>query len=98
MKTKLKANLRLNKLSRVGGGGGGGGWLEQLGIRLSQLPTKLKLKLKLKLSLAKLQFRHFYMLGNYVKLQTFFNPENRLPKHFNSSHVFEKSGPGPFLV
>ena len=46
----------------------------------------------------KLQFRHFYMLGNYVKLQTFFNPENRLPKHFNSSHVFEKSGPGPFLV
>ena len=40
----------LNKLSRVGGGGGG--WLEILGIRLSQLPTKLKLKLKLKLSLA----------------------------------------------
>ena len=34
-------------------GGGGGGWLEQLGIRLSQLPTKLKLNLKLKLSLAK---------------------------------------------
>ena len=32
---------------------GGGGWLEKLGIRLSQLPTKLKLKLKLKLSLAK---------------------------------------------
>ena len=31
---------------------GGGGWLEQLGIRLSQLPTKLKLNLKLKLSLA----------------------------------------------
>ena len=39
----------LNKLSRVGGGG----WLEKLGIRLSQLSTKLKLKLKLKLSLAK---------------------------------------------
>ena len=38
----------LNKLSHVGGGG----WLEKLGIRLSQLPTKLKLKLKLKLSLA----------------------------------------------
>ena len=47
---KLKANLRLNKLSRVGGGEGG--WLEQFGIRLSQLPTKLKLQLKLKLSLA----------------------------------------------
>ena len=29
---KLKANLRLNKLSRVGGGGWG--WLEQLGIKL----------------------------------------------------------------
>ena len=51
---KLKANICLDKLSQVGwvGGGGGGGWLEQLGIRLSQLPTKLKLKLKLKLSLA----------------------------------------------
>ena len=51
---KLKANICLDKLSRVGVGGwvGGGGWLEQLGIRLSQLPTKLKLKLKLKLSLA----------------------------------------------
>ena len=42
----LKHNIHLDKLSRVGG------WLEQLGIRLSQLPTKLKLKLKLKLSLA----------------------------------------------
>ena len=29
-----------------------GGWLDQVGIRLSQLSTKLKLKLKLKLSLA----------------------------------------------
>ena len=45
---KLKANICLDKLSRVGVGG----WLEKLGIRLSQLPTKLKLKLKLKLSLA----------------------------------------------
>ena len=37
------------------GGCGGyvvGGWLDQVGIRLSQLSTKLKLKLKLKLSLA----------------------------------------------
>ena len=33
----------LNKLSRVGGGG----WLEKVGIRLSQLSTKLKLKLSL---------------------------------------------------
>ena len=32
-------------------GGGGGGWLEKLGIRLSQLPTKLKLKLKLSLAI-----------------------------------------------
>ena len=32
-------------------GVGGGGGLEKLGIRLSQLPTKLKLKLKLSLSL-----------------------------------------------
>ena len=32
---------------------GGGGWLDQVGIRLSQLSTKLKLNLKLKLSLAK---------------------------------------------
>ena len=31
---KLKANLRLNKLSRVGVGGWLGGWLEQLGIKL----------------------------------------------------------------
>ena len=31
---------------------GVGGWLDQLGIRLSQLSTKMKLKLKLKLSLA----------------------------------------------
>ena len=31
--------------------GGGGGWLEQLRIRLSQLPTKLKLKLKLSLAI-----------------------------------------------
>ena len=31
-----------------------GGWVDKLGIRLSQLPTKLKLKLKLKLSLAKI--------------------------------------------
>ena len=30
-----------NKLSRVGVGG----WLDQVGIKLSQLPTKLKLKL-----------------------------------------------------
>ena len=30
----------------------GGGWLDQLELRLTQLPTKLKLKLKLKLSLA----------------------------------------------
>ena len=29
------------------------GWLDQVGIRLSQLSTKLRLKLKLKLSLAK---------------------------------------------
>ena len=29
-----------------------GGWLDQVGIRLSQLSTKLKLKLKSKLSLA----------------------------------------------
>ena len=57
---------RLNKLSRVvaeamwwveifTGGCGGyavGVWLDQVGIRLSQLSTKLKLKLKLKLSLA----------------------------------------------
>ena len=28
------------------------GWLDQVGIRLSQLSTKLKLKLKMKLSLA----------------------------------------------
>ena len=28
------------------------GWLDQVGIKISQLPTKLKLKLKLKLSLA----------------------------------------------
>ena len=37
------------------GGCGGyvvGGWLDQVGIKLSQLSTKLKLKLKLKLSLA----------------------------------------------
>ena len=37
-----------NKLSRVGVGG----WLDQVGIKLYQLPTKLKLKLKLELSLA----------------------------------------------
>ena len=38
----------------MGGCGGHvvGGWLDQAGIRLSQLSTKLKLKLKLKLSLA----------------------------------------------
>ena len=29
----------------------GGGWLEKLGIRLSQLPTKMKLKLKLSLAI-----------------------------------------------
>ena len=29
---------------------GGGGWLDQVGIRLSQLSTKLKLKLKLSLA------------------------------------------------
>ena len=51
---KLKFKLScLNKLSRVGGwvGVGGGGWLEKLGIRLSQLSTKLKLKLKLSLAM-----------------------------------------------
>ena len=36
-----------NKLSRVGVGG----WLDQVGIKLSQLPTKLKLKLKLSLAI-----------------------------------------------
>ena len=49
---KLKFKLScLNKLSRVGGGG----WLEKLGIRLSQLPTKLKLKLKLSLAICGIQ-------------------------------------------
>ena len=33
---------------------GGGGWLEKVGIRLSQLSTKLKLKLKLSLAKHKL--------------------------------------------
>ena len=36
-----------NKLSRVGVGG----WLDQVGIKLSQLSTKLKLKLKLSLAI-----------------------------------------------
>ena len=36
-----------NKLSRVGGVAG---WLDQVGIKLSQLSTKLKLKLKLSLA------------------------------------------------
>ena len=40
-----------NKLFRMLGGCVVG-WLEQLELRLTQLPTKLKLKLKLKLSLA----------------------------------------------
>ena len=35
----------INKLSRVGMGG----WLDQVGIRLTELSTKLKLKLKLNL-------------------------------------------------
>ena len=43
----VKSGLGQNKLSRVGVGG----WLEQLRIRLSQLPTKLKLKLKLSLAI-----------------------------------------------
>ena len=30
---------------------GGGGWLDQVGIRLYQLSTKLKLKLKLSLAI-----------------------------------------------
>ena len=32
------------------------GWLDQVGIKLSQLSTKLKLYLKLKLSLAKVAY------------------------------------------
>ena len=40
-------------MGEVGGGGrwwvGVGGWLDQVGLRLFQLPTKLKLKLSLSL-------------------------------------------------
>ena len=48
----LDQTLRQNKLSRVGGWVDG--WLEQIRIRLSQLPTKLKLKLKLSLAKGKI--------------------------------------------
>ena len=41
------------------GGGGAGGGLENLGTRLSQLPSKLKLKLKLKLSWQFQNLTHF---------------------------------------
>ena len=41
----VEGKLTSKELSRVGG------WLEQLGIRLSQHPTKLKLKLKLSLAI-----------------------------------------------
>ena len=60
----------------MGGGGWVGGWLEQLGIRLSQLPTKLKLKLKLKLSLAKLF------------LYQSISPVNLLRINSSSNHAF----------
>ena len=40
--------------------GGGGGWLEQLGIRLSQLPTKLKLKLKMSFAIPTITFIFFF--------------------------------------
>ena len=43
--------------------------LEQMGIRLSQLPTKLKLKIKLKLSLAKLILPHY---ANGVTVSIYF--------------------------
>ena len=44
--------------------GAGGGWLEQLRIRLYQLPTKLKLKLKL--SLAKFTANKLSYLMGYI--------------------------------
>ena len=39
---------------------GGGGWLEKLGIRLSQLPTKLKLKLKLSLAIYCIDISNYF--------------------------------------
>ena len=48
------------KLNKWVGGLGWGGWLDQVGIRLSQLSTKLKLKLKL--SLAKSIFHEVVIL------------------------------------
>ena len=74
-------NSPANKLSRVGGGG----WLDQVGIRLSQLSTKLKLKLKLKLSLAIFYFGEtsyeniasLYDIGSFKKVV---QPENLLTR------------------
>ena len=42
-----------------------GGWLEKLGIRLSQLPTKLKLKLKLSLAIS-LYFIYHLFAGAFL--------------------------------
>ena len=50
----LEKVLKINFHGWVGGEGG----LDEVGIRLSQLSTKLKLKLKLKLSLAKTQCQY----------------------------------------
>ena len=52
-------------------GVGGGGWLEKLGIRLSQLPTKMKLKLKLKLSLAIWKSAQSYHLKTFIIAKLF---------------------------
>ena len=46
------------------------GWLEQLRIRLSQLPTKLKLKLKLSMAITVLSYdQKVYTLPEKVTLQ-----------------------------
>ena len=45
MEMKLKANLRLNKLSRVGVGG----WLEQLGIKLISTQVVVEVEVRVEL-------------------------------------------------
>ena len=67
--------------------GGWGGWLEKLGIRLSQLSTKLKLKLSLAISY--ISFSYEVIVTKYVghKHSKTFN----IFKGFKSYHKYQKS-------
>ena len=67
-----------------------GGWLDQVGIRLTQLSTKLKLKLKLSLAIRKKSARPKKCLG-----QQKWSTKNLCPNQllFKENFDLKKFGP-----